>query len=66
MEEPLDDPSEKQSSNSSKNILWIAAATVILVGVVFKFQHWPFAHIILLTGMVLGGIYILIGFKSKL
>ncbi|MDX2359690.1 MAG: hypothetical protein QNK23_02710 [Crocinitomicaceae bacterium] len=66
MSDLLDSEKEpNQSKNGWSNILWILAAVCIVLGSVFKLLHYPFAHIILLTGLVLGMAYILINLKRK-
>ncbi|EAR11476.1 hypothetical protein PI23P_06031 [Polaribacter irgensii 23-P] len=34
-------------------------AALILIGTVFKLQHWPYSKIILIFGIILGGISLL-------
>jgi len=41
------------------------AAVLVMIGLMFKLQHWPYGEVILICGFALGGISLLFGKFKK-
>jgi hypothetical protein len=64
MTDLLDDeikPEKSTFDTISKVIRWVAISFFI-AGMLFKFQHWPGASILLLVSIILGCLSIALGF----
>lgn len=54
-----------KKENRVSSVLFILSAFSIFLGSIFKLMHWQGAAILLITGIVLGSIWAIIGFLKK-
>ena len=48
--------------NNTTNKLFLAGFIVFVIGIAIKFMHWPFANILMLTGVIIVNLSYLLSF----
>ncbi len=54
-----------KGSSSRSSWFFIAAAALILVGVLFRIQHWPYSTELLISGLVFSAVWFFASMRSK-